>query len=504
VSNSLYSQALIPIEIQQQLKNCGLDLTAVMSHRENVGLHLAASSPRYFPIIDTCRLENGGVCVLPTKRVSPQERKSIVAFVPAAGASSRYLEPMMPLIDALNSRDASVCRQELERVRIAGFLNCPLPSSIKDLISALGTSSTSIEDALAERVTAELKAPKALYPAIVDGTTFLAVKRSEHVAMERLAGEVYICPPTYVTKYLSHLAHEQSSFRTCVYEQDASLATTRFDSQGNVALDNEGKVSLVPSGHGALLQLLPQIAEDFKGARGVFIRNIDNIGGISHPATEASQLFLDAFSWTLGRMDEMRQAIADDNIQNCIITAGKILKFWEISSKNSDSDLETLFTTFFHATPESIEKNLKSLLLRPLVIMGQVPNTAKDVGGTCVFTTVDGVPQKLCLEVPHASPTCRIKFLENSAKATHFNPVFVAAEIPATEGLRAWNNHPFWLISKKSWRGRDTYYQESILYEMLGSSQHCNVVFVEVPRLVFNPHKTLKDASQKTRADWSL
>ena len=135
--------------------------------------------------------------------------------------------------------------------------------------------------------------------------------------------------------------------------------------------------------------------------------------------------------------------------------------------------------------------------------MGQVPNTSQDVGGTCVFTEIDGVQQKLCLEVPHASETDRKIFLENPHKATHFNPVFVAAEIPDENILRGWQDHPFWLVAKKSWQGRDTYYQESILYEMLGSSHYTNVIFTEVPRLVFNPHKTLKDAGSKTLRDWT-
>jgi hypothetical protein len=87
-------------------------------------------------------------------------------------------------------------------------------------------------------------------------------------------------------------------------------------------------------------------------------------------------------------------------------------------------------------------------------------------------------------------------------KATHFNPVFVAAELPSDEMINQMENNPFWLISKKTWKGQDVYYQESILYELLGSSQFTNVIFVEVPRLLFNPHKTLFDAQNKQFVDW--
>ncbi len=504
MSNAVEPTSTLPVEIERQLSACGLDVKAVLHHRENVKLHLSAKSPRFFPIEDTCRRENGGILALPTKSVVPNERKSIVAFVPAAGASSRYLQPLLPLIEALKSRNASSCQQELALLRGDGFLDCPLPASIKELISYLDSAPASIPSALADRVISELDAPKALYPAVIDGLTFLKIKHFEHEAIGRISGEVYISPPQYSEKFLSQLANEKSALTTRVYEQDARLATTRFDAHGDVAVDQLGQVSTVPSGHGALLQLIPRVAEDFKEARGIFIRNIDNIGGNSASAIEASQLFLDAFSWTVGQMDELRLCITANTRQRGTMISNRILDFWGIPPKNPDDALITLFSDLFHATPDAIQNDLLALVMRPLVLMGQVPNTARDIGGTCVFTSVAGVPQKLCLEVPHASPSCRANFLENPAKATHFNPVFVASEIFSNDSLRAWNDHAFWLIAKKSWRGKDVYYQESILYEMLGSSQYANVIFVEMPRLVFNPHKTLKDTHRVARSRWSI
>lgn len=504
MSNAVEPTSTLPLEIERQLSDCGLDLKSVLRHCENIKLHLSATAPRFFPIVDTCRRDNGGILALPTKTVAPNERKSIVAFVPAAGASSRYLQPLLPLIDALKSRDASSCQQELALLRGDGILDCPLPASIKELISYLSTDPTSISSALADRVISELDAPKALYPAVIDGLSFLKVKHYEHEAIGRIDGEVYISPPQYAEKFLSQLANEKSKLTTQVYEQDARLATTRFDAHGNVAVDSFGKVSTVPSGHGALLQLIPRVAEDFKEARGIFIRNIDNIAGNSASAVEASQLFLDAFSWTVGQMDELRLCIKANDRHRGTTVSNKILDFWGLPSKNADDALVTLFSDLFHATPDAIQNDQLALVMRPLVLMGQVPNTARDIGGTCVFTSIDGVSQKLCLEVPHASPSCRTNFLENSAKATHFNPVFVASEIISNDLLNAWNNHPFWLIAKKSWRGKDVYYQESVLYEMLGSSQYANVLFVEMPRLVFNPHKTLKDTVRVARSHWGI
>ena len=496
-----------PEAIEKQLKNCGLDTAVVARHRKNVLLHLSADSPRHFPILDTCRLDNGGICRLPTQKVSPRDRKSIVGFVPAAGASSRYLAPVISLMEAVTTRNMEACRQELDLLRSTSFLDCPLPASIKDLVALLGTPAKIIPEELAHRVISELQSPKALYPISLDGTTFLAMKSAEHQAMERLSGQVFICPPLYADRFLTHLnqvSNKNSRLKIRIYEQDVSLATTRFDAQGSVSVDHQGQVSTVPSGHGALLELMPRVTQDFEGARGIFIRNIDNVSGTFRAPNEASQLFLDAFSWTLGQMDELRQSVIKNDLPCNALIANKILDFWGQAPEAPDNAVFTLLTSLFHATPESINLDLKTVIQRPLVIMGQVPNTAHDIGGTCVFTNVDGHPQKLCLEVPHASSSDRANFLENPAKATHFNPVFVASEIPTAEGLKAWNGNPFWLIAKKHWRGSESYYQESILYEMLGSSHYVNLIFVEVPRLVFNPHKTLKDAALRAKGDWGL
>jgi Domain of unknown function (DUF4301) len=497
-------QPTISPEIQRQITQSGLDLEAILHHQANIKSHLASSSPMSFPIIDTCRLSNGGIRTLPAHKISPEHRQPIVAFVPAAGASSRYLAPLTTLMDGLRSRDAAVCKAELSGLQKEGILDCPLPSSIKELISFLETSSKAIPDSLASRVLLELDAPKALYPAVLDGTSFLELKRLEHVAIDRFSGEIFICPPKYSERFLSGSSSVTSNLNVFCYEQGASLATTRFDKNGDIAFDHDGQISSVPAGHGSLLQLLPRVSRDCKTARGAFIRNIDNVSGTSSQVIDASQRFLDAFSLTLGHMDEIRQSAANHQSRQANLAAQKILSFWETPCERMEDALSKLFLDLFHAPPEAVKSHLQQLTHRPLVLMGQVPNTGLDVGGGCVFTTIDGVPQKLCLEAPHASAADKRTFLENPALATHFNPVFVATEIPTPNALSNWNKHPFWLIAKKSWRGRDTYYQESILYEMLGNSQNTNAIFVEVPRFVFNPHKTLKDAAMKRRSHWCV
>jgi hypothetical protein len=219
---------------------------------------------------------------------------------------------------------------------------------------------------------------------------------------------------------------------------------------------------------------------------------------------KTSRFFTAGFQRSLKLLDSIRSALAVKDSSLADTSARSLLELWDVSCSSKDDPIEVVLKKLFHAPLRELNAEPLHLLLRPLVLMGQVPNTARDVGGSCVFTTIDGVDQKLCLERPHASPQDQRRFLDDPATATHFNPVFVAAEVPSREIVKSWSNHPFWLIAKKSWNGREVLYQESILYELLGSSQYTNLVFVEVPRKVFNPHKSLADASGKHLSDWGV
>ena len=133
--------------------------------------------------------------------------------------------------------------------------------------------------------------------------------------------------------------------------------------------------------------------------------------------------------------------------------------------------------------------------------LGQVPNSGKDVGGTPAFVTVDDIEQKLCVEVPHVSKDDFQTYLADPKKATHFNPVFVAAEIPESSSSYPMEA-PLWLMAEKKFQNQTVYYHETVLYELLGNNSLANAVFVEVPRSVFNPHKSLKDNTIRSLDQW--
>ena len=104
--------------------------------------------------------------------------------------------------------------------------------------------------------------------------------------------------------------------------------------------------------------------------------------------------------------------------------------------------------------------------------------------------------------MPHVSGADRKHFLENPLIATHFNPGFCAVEIPQDADYYSKQNRDFWLMAEKVYRGEQVVYYETVLYELLGNSSFANTVFVEVPRLVFNPHKALRDAMNQSLTSW--
>lgn len=501
-SNSHENNESVSQDISGRLDALGLNAEKVQSHQKNVVSYLSSGSSRFFKIVDSCRLDNEGIRPLPDADRSSGEDVPVVAFIPAAGASSRYLSLMEPLFDALRQNNSPAAIEAVKKLVTDNVSSCPLPESFHRLLEIVNHGDPVIPADLCKQVLADMDAPKALYPAVKDGMTFLEMKRVEHHSIGEFSGEIFVCPPGK-SRLMGGLAQRIKGVeRVLCYEQGPALATVRFDRDGQFALDGEGNPSPVPAGHGSLIQLFPRVRSDFPDARGLFIRNIDNVSGTSKMVVDATRNFIGAFRESLRLLDAIRLGVGSNNYDRATESSRKLLNFWNLKLPPGEDPCRAVLSRFFHASPSTDQGSDVGTWNRPFVLMGQVPNTQKDVGGTCVFAQVGDRVQKLCLELPHAAPDDRRRYLEDPTLATHFNPVFVAAEIPNARALASWEDHPFWLIAKKTWRGRDVYYQESILYELLGSSSHCNVVFTEVPRVVFNPHKTLFDASGKMSSFW--
>ncbi len=457
--------------------------------------------------MDTCRLANNGILPLPSPPDFPsphlKSELGIAAFVPAAGAASRFYQPFQRLKQDLET--AKEPRQVLHSF-VASFIAKPLPSHLANLLQNFRHNR--IQDLnidpilrLLLPILEELVAlPKALYPCTRDGQSFLELKQKEHRKL-LLQAEVFVAPIGESDKFRAALAEDR--LPNLVFEQDEGMCTYRYDHQGQILQDGQGKPSIVAAGHGMLSRLFPEIRRTLPHIHSLFIRNIDNIAGIAPAVHELTDQFLRCYDWLYDAMMSIRQNLEQSHIEGAEVIARKIWDFLLPLQVNSHSSyLLGLQKELFH-TPDNIlaedlstsegARQLRSCFARPICWSAQVPNTGQDRGGIPVWAENDGKIRKICLEGPHISASDSQLWFEERAAVTHFNPVFVVVEIQSDANYYLSSGEAPWIVAEKSYRGRTAYYHETVLYELIANAALCNLVFIEMPRSVFLPIKMLGD-----------
>lgn len=342
-----------------------------------------------------------------------------------------------------------------------------------------------------------------------------------------------------------------------VYEQGRDLSTLRFKRDGTPYQNEDGSYSVVAAGHGELLRLFPKLAEEFPNAECLHIRNIDNIIGttgerreeLSVPADvfrivrdclEYVRALVDDFVTTLPRhfSENTESRLADlELLDACEFLSGLLgphagrpreLALHDAQGRYIGFTAEALhetFRTLFHWNPlapgckhTDAWQTVQEELSKPLSVFGVVRKETGDVGGGPVFVkTPDGKRVKICLEMPHASPEDAAEYFGPRGKTTHFNPVLVFFEMkthmrafePQTSQGRTVDfsrlfDDRFWLLSKKEFQGTPVCYHETVLYELIGNSATTNLLFVEVPRTLFVPHKGVFDSMGQDRRSYGF
>ncbi len=444
-------------------------------HFERLQNWLKEKKTQTFQVVDTCRKGNRFIHTLsPIKKDIPLKIQGI-GFVPAAGAASRYLAPLVEVLKKIEidfstgKIKAAPSVEECQKL-----LAYPLPPALEKVLSLLVTQKAPSEDIFLQ-AQAECRLPKALLPANAKKDSYLALKQQEHQALPNIMGEVFIAPIGFKEKF-----ELQATKPVLVFEQDQNMATLRFDQNLDVVCNDQGEPAYVAAGHGALVYTFPYIKEYFPTADFLFIRNIDNVVGCDEATISETTSFFKFFESILLQVRQLRADLKNAKHDDDPVVA----KAYELQ-KN------------FFNTPDTLNlKNIssqKKLLERPVVLMGQVPNSGADIGGTPVLCKTEQGLVKVCLEFPHFSEKDQENWAKNPEKATHFNPVFVACELLSQVELYAQMTYPFWLISQKSFEGKTVYYHETILYEVLGNNITMNIAFVEISRKLFQPRKTISD-----------
>jgi hypothetical protein len=516
----------------EELAALGLDAHDIAEHQKRIKQSVDGGLDTKLPVLDTCRLENGGIlnyqAIKRHHELHHIKPSGFVAMVPSAGAASRFFTVASEFIAALSCDDIEGIETQISNLHQMDALSWALPDLFKAVLHSKDPAKTAIENK--KGLMEQLKMPKALQPAVTSGENFLYFKNLEHQAIEGVDGQVYIVPfeqSELFQNELERLNHDNDAKwleGTEFFEQGPSLSTIRFHCDASPYRDEDGNLSVVPAGHGTLVKLLPKIKHKFPKAHSAFIRNIDNISGTSAKAIKASEDFLTLHQWLLSELDEIRTLLDAKSIDRANEVAGRLCamlaldinksehKEWLIQQRESYQYLWQVLIQVFHTFPKFItslyteyqcwHKVVEKLYNRPLNCLGQVPNSGKDVGGTPVFTHSNGMKLAMCIELPHASESDIERFLSNPAKATHFNPVFVTSELIDDPSVYKQQSSSFWILVKKMHDQTPVMYHETVLYELLGNSILSNTVFIEIPRLLFNPHKSVSDSQSRHRTDW--
>ncbi|MEY4063978.1 MAG: hypothetical protein RIR26_186 [Pseudomonadota bacterium] len=340
---------------------------------------------------------------------------------------------------------------------------------------------------------------------------------------------------------------------TNVLEQGLELCTLRFDERGTALVGEDGSYSAVAAGHGELLNLFSDISAQWPNLECLHIRNIDNVIGTQQERQQELSAVAETFRLLRDTLEFLRSEVEDflphcrsmnnDRLKNAnALTALKFLGQLIPSSAQAQvftgslsgidqgqglgvEDIQRVLGNLFHWQP--LPENLSTFakwdwlqqqLARPLSVFGVVRKEVGDVGGGPVFAQLpDGTHVKICLEMPHASKEDAQEYFGNKGRATHFNPVLVFFELRTHQRSHSQNprsgrivqpgqlfDEHFWLLARKEFKGRKVCYHETVLYELIGNSARTNVLFVEVPRTLFKPHKTLLDSLGQDRRSYGF
>lgn len=439
-----------------------LDYNRIQQHQQRILNALVNKKNTIIPIEDACTLENFGIQTMDqvqsilnsffSNKTDPcWNENNVVTCIPAAGAAARYFSEIYQLI----SNGKEIDPKALLLFQKFGHL------------------------------------PKALIPATTEGDSFLELKLIEQKKLFPCLGNALIVGADLKKKFESKIPDPN----WLVLEQGKDLSTIRFNMDGKPFIDEEGKYAPVSAGHGELVHLFKKIADAFPQAQCLHIRNIDNIIGTGSEQKEELNDLSQTFQKLKKSLEFLRETLSQNDVDNLSLP-------FQLTPEMVDASLGKLFYW-----PE-LNKNLStsekwSQILkcceRPLSVFGVVKKESGDVGGGPVFAKLlNGSKIKLCMEMPHADSSQLEEYFGSQGKVTHFNPVltFFELRMDQTKKFNFTNlfDDKFWLLSKREYKGKPVFYHESILYELIGNSETTNLVFIEVPRSLFHPHKSLSDS----------
>jgi hypothetical protein len=263
--------------------------------------------------------------------------------------------------------------------------------------------------------------------------------------------------------------------------QKSSTDMLAMDEDDAPVRDVGGQILRRPGGHGSLLENLHDLSADL-----IFVKNVDNV---FHERMQGpTQLWIQSLGGYLVRLQKLvhshLQALKPDASQQAIQSAEDFVreafpKVLSIEDGDKNSRLD----------------QLRRFLNRPIRVCGMVRNEGEPGGGPFWVRASDGSDSIQIVESAEIDPDDQDQqtIFQSS---THFNPVFMAL------GVRDYRSKPFnlrkyvdpdrYILTKKVSDGRTVRVVERPgLWN--GSMANWITVFVEVPKQVFSPVKTVFD-----------
>jgi len=252
--------------------------------------------------------------------------------------------------------------------------------------------------------------------------------------------------------------------------------------------DEEGKLVFRPAGHGALLENLNDLNGDI-----IFIKNIDNI--VPDHWRKTTILYKKILA---GYLISLQNKIFNYliEINKGVLSQADIYSIYNFAK----SDISIYFDENFKALKlQDQTKCLHDKLNLPIRVCGMVKNEGHAGGGPFWVRGTDGNNSLQIVEMSQIDVDDKEQ-LGIMEKATHFNPVDLVCGVRDYRGkqfnLLEFTNPNSGLITTKSKDGKELKALE-LPGLWNGSMAKWITVFVEVPRITFNPVKEVNDLLRK-------
>ncbi len=376
----------------------------------------------------------------------------VTLVIPAAGAATRLLGPVRELAEG----EATALASDGPSLAI-------WPDGVRDPVTAAR--------GLLEGYAGQ---PKGLIPFHDHGPGTQTATQAHLREAKALSARVHlVVSPAHRDAFEAHVADARTGVVVTTAVQSSATDTIALDDAGQVLRAPDGSVVRRPAGHGALLDVLSDLAGDI-----LLLENIDNVSAPPWSAfvvpwrrrlvgaVVEAQARLHA---ALDRLDALGSRAIDDATGRLLHELG-----WP---------------------PTSHADQARTWLDRPLRVCGMVPLAGQPGGGPFWVAEDGGAVRRQIVEGVHLDLE-RPGQREAVAGSTHFNPVEVACAVRDRDGrpydLAAFTDDSTWIVTDKSHDGRPIVALERPgLWN--GAMAGWNTLFVALPSEVFTPVKTVYD-----------